>query len=108
LGEIISEDGAGGFLPDRVIPPAQTSGEGDPALSAALELLQDFEPSETKRTPLPTHAKDEARKRGAKNVYLDTFSFQAPDFYQRHGYQVFGELADFPPGHRRCFFAKQL
>jgi hypothetical protein len=56
LGEIISEDGAGGFLPDRVIPPAQTPGEGDPALDAALELLKDFKPSETRRTPLPTHA----------------------------------------------------
>lgn len=51
---------------------------------------------------------DEARKRGAKNVYLDTFSFQAPDFYKQHGYQVFGELQDFPPGHQRYFFSKQL
>jgi hypothetical protein len=56
LGEIISEDGAGGFLPDRVIPPAQVPGESDPALDAALELLQDFKPSKTRRTPLPTHA----------------------------------------------------
>jgi C-terminal processing protease CtpA/Prc len=56
LGEIISEDGAGGFLPNRVIPPAQLPGEGDAALNAALELLQDFKPSETRRTPLPTHA----------------------------------------------------
>ena len=51
---------------------------------------------------------DEARQRGAKNVYLDTFSFQAPDFYKQHGYQVFGELPDFPTGHRRYFLTKQL
>jgi len=51
---------------------------------------------------------DEARRRGAKNVFLDTFSFQAPEFYQRHGYRVFGELADFPPGHRRYFLTKRL
>ena len=51
---------------------------------------------------------NEARKLGAKNVYLDTFSFQAPDFYKRQGYQVFGELQDFPPGHQRYFFTKQL
>ncbi len=53
-------------------------------------------------------AEEEARQRGAKNVYLDTFSFQAPDFYQQHGYQVFGELPDFPPGHTRYFLTKIL
>jgi GNAT superfamily N-acetyltransferase len=51
---------------------------------------------------------DEARQRGAKNAYLDTFSFQAPDFYRQHGYRVFGELHDFPPGHQRYFLTKQL
>jgi GNAT superfamily N-acetyltransferase len=57
---------------------------------------------------LLTLAEDEARRRGAKNVYLDTFSFQAPDFYQRRGYRVFGELPDFPVGHRRYFLTKPL
>lgn len=51
---------------------------------------------------------EEARQRGAKNVFLDTFSFQAPDFYKQRGYQVFGELPDFPPGHQRYFLMKQL
>ena len=46
-------------------------------------------------------AEEEARKRGAKNAYLDTFSFQAPGFYKKLGYQVFGELQDFPEGHQR-------
>ena len=53
-------------------------------------------------------AEDEARKRGAKNAYLDTFSFQAPGFYQKHGYRIFGELADFPAGHKRYYLTKQL
>jgi GNAT superfamily N-acetyltransferase len=57
---------------------------------------------------LLTYAEDEARKRGARNAYLDTFSFQAPDFYQKHGYQVFGVLQDFPAGHQRFFLTKQL
>lgn len=57
---------------------------------------------------LLTLAEDEARQQGAKNVYLDTFSFQALDFYERHGYQVFGELKDFPPGHQRYYLKKQL
>ena len=53
-------------------------------------------------------AEDEARKQGAKNVYLDTFSFQALGFYQKYGYQVFGKLNDFPAGHQRYFLTKQL
>jgi ribosomal protein S18 acetylase RimI-like enzyme len=57
---------------------------------------------------LLTLAEKEARQRGARNVYLDTFSFQAPDFYKGHGYQVFGELSNFPPGHQRFFLTKQL
>jgi GNAT superfamily N-acetyltransferase len=57
---------------------------------------------------LLTLAEQEARQRGAKNVYLDTFSFQAPDFYRQHGYQVFGELEGFPLGHQRYFLTKQL
>ena len=51
---------------------------------------------------------DEARRRGAKNAFLDTFSFQAPEFYKQHGYRVFGELPDFPSGHQRLFLTKQL
>ncbi len=51
---------------------------------------------------------EEASKRGAKHVFLDTFSFQAPQFYLRHGYRVFGELADFPAGHQRFFLTKEL
>jgi GNAT superfamily N-acetyltransferase len=57
---------------------------------------------------LLTLAEEEARKRGAKHVHLDTFSFQAPDFYQRHGYEVFGELQDFPAGHQRYYMKKEL
>jgi GNAT superfamily N-acetyltransferase len=53
-------------------------------------------------------AEEAARQRGARNAYLDTFSFQAPDFYQNHGYRVFGELQDFPLGHQRYYLTKQL
>lgn len=57
---------------------------------------------------LLTLAENEARRRGAKNAYLDTFSFQAPDFYKKHGYRIFGELQGFPRGHVRYFLTKQL
>ncbi|HEY9121852.1 MAG TPA: GNAT family N-acetyltransferase [Brevefilum sp.] len=53
-------------------------------------------------------AEDEGRKRGAEYAYLDTFSFQAPGFYKKLGYQLFGKLEEFPPGHSRCFLKKRL
>jgi GNAT superfamily N-acetyltransferase len=53
-------------------------------------------------------AEEEARQYGAKNAHLDTFSFQAPDFYSDHGYRVFGELQDFPAGHQRYYMTKEL
>ena len=57
---------------------------------------------------LLTLAEDEARKLGVTNAYLDTFSFQAPDFYKQHGYQIFGELREFPVKHQRYYLTKQL
>lgn len=49
-----------------------------------------------------------ARERRCSACYLDTFSFQAPGFYERHGYQEFGRLKGFPPGHARIWFSKSL
>ena len=57
---------------------------------------------------LLTLAEEEGRRRGATDAYLDTFSFQAPEFYKQHGYHVYGVLEDFPPGHQRYFFTKRL
>ena len=57
---------------------------------------------------LLTQAEDEAINRGAKHAYLDTFSFQAPIFYKKSGYETFGRLEDFPPGHTRYFMSKPL
>lgn len=51
---------------------------------------------------------EEAIIRGVKHAYLDTFSFQAPGFYEKNGYAVFGQLHDFPPGHERYFYQKDL
>jgi GNAT superfamily N-acetyltransferase len=53
-------------------------------------------------------AEEEARKRGAKNAFLDTFDFQAPGFYEKLGYRVFGSLPDFPVGHTRYYMCKAL
>ncbi len=53
-------------------------------------------------------AEKEARRRGVRNAYLDTLSFQAPGFYAKLGYREFGRLADFPAGHDRRWLAKAL
>jgi len=52
-------------------------------------------------------AEARALERGCHSAWIDTFSFQAPGFYPKLGYEVFGEL-DYPPGHRRIFFRKHL
>ncbi len=57
---------------------------------------------------LVAKAEAEARKRGARYVYLNTFSFQAPNFYKKLGYRPFGKMKDFPVGYTRYWFMKAL
>ena len=49
---------------------------------------------------------DRAKSVGCKLAHLDTFDFQSKDFYLRNGYEVFGELDDCPPGHKRIYLKK--
>jgi len=53
-------------------------------------------------------AEDYARERGARQVYLETFSFQARPLYEKLGYEVFSQLDDYPPGHVKYFLRKAL
>lgn len=53
-------------------------------------------------------AEQQARTLGAHAVTLDTFSWQAEGFYLKQGYEVFGRLQDFPPGHHRLYLRKRL
>jgi len=53
-------------------------------------------------------AEDEARRRGCKHAFLDTFSFQALDFYLKLGYREFGRLEGFSGKHARYYLYKQL
>lgn len=39
---------------------------------------------------------------------VDTFDFQAEEFYIKNGYDVIGEIKNFPKGHRRIYFSKVL
>jgi GNAT superfamily N-acetyltransferase len=53
-------------------------------------------------------AEDEGRRRGCRSAVLYTISFQAPGFYERHGWTVFGEVPCDPPGTTRVFMSKDL
>jgi len=50
----------------------------------------------------------EARRLGATQAYVNTFSFQAPDFYRKLGYHEFGRLEGWPLGHSRYWMTKAL
>ena len=53
-------------------------------------------------------AEGEAANRGCRGVWLDTFEFQARGFYERLGFECFGELPDYPKGFSRFFMRKFL
>jgi GNAT superfamily N-acetyltransferase len=53
-------------------------------------------------------AEDTAMKNGCVGSYLNTHSFQALEFYKKNGYEVFGELQDFPKGHIKYFLKKSI
>ena len=57
---------------------------------------------------LLAEAEREAMRRGCHHVHLDTMSWQAPDFYQKHGYEVIGILPDIPSGHQKYLLQKTL
>ena len=49
-----------------------------------------------------------AREKGLTGMWLDTFAFQAPEFYEKLGFSVFGTIEDHPHGSRRLFFSKRF
>ncbi|WLH77261.1 GNAT family N-acetyltransferase [Pseudomonas sp. FP2335] len=58
---------------------------------------------------LMARAEAQAREKGCQGIWLDTFSFQAPDFYRHLGFSLFGELKDYPvAGYNRFFMQKRF
>ena len=59
-------------------------------------------------TKLLLEAEKEAVQRGCHHVHLNTMSWQAPEFYQKHGYEVIGILPDIPNGNQKYLLMKAL
>jgi GNAT superfamily N-acetyltransferase len=53
-------------------------------------------------------AEAEARKRGCIGIYLNTASFQAPEFYPKLGFKPLAVMDDFPPGHKTLYLVKRF
>ena len=59
-------------------------------------------------TRLLHEAEKEALKRGCHHVHVDSMSWQAPEFYKKHGYEVIGILPDIPEGNQKYLLIKDL
>lgn len=53
-------------------------------------------------------AERRARQRGSRLIHVNTYSFQAPRFYEKHGYRRFGGMSGSPRGESRHFYVKRL
>jgi GNAT superfamily N-acetyltransferase len=50
----------------------------------------------------------EALARGCRQILLETYSFQAPGFYRKLGFEQIGDTPDYPQGHRYLTMLKRL
>ena len=53
-------------------------------------------------------AESEAKKRNCRYVFVNTYQFQAPAFYQKHDYQEVFTLKDYPCTGQRHYYQKDL
>ena len=53
-------------------------------------------------------AENEAKKRNCRFAFVNTYQFQAPDFYLSHGYKEVFILQDYPYTGQRYYYQKDL
>lgn len=78
LGGLVAVSYWGSFYISDVLTPEAARGQG-----LGSELMR--------------QAEHEARARGCRHMWLDTFDFQARAFYERIGFEVFGQLDGLAP-----------
>lgn len=89
IGGLVASSRWGGFHIEMVALPTVLRGKG--VGSKLLEL-----------------AEQEARRRNCFHMLLDTQAFQAKPFYERHGFEVFGQIDGPAPYYPRFFMQKPL
>lgn len=53
-------------------------------------------------------AESEAKKKNCRFAFVNTYQFQAPSFYQKHGYKEVFTLKDYPYTGQRHYYQKEL
>ncbi|WP_112664497.1 GNAT family N-acetyltransferase [Microvirga flavescens] len=89
IGGLWAQSRWGGFHIDLLVVPDTLRGQGVGTL-------------------LIERAEQEARRRGCTHMWLDTYEFQARPFYERFGFEVFGQLDGPAPHYPRYFMKKVL
>jgi GNAT superfamily N-acetyltransferase len=77
-------------------------------LSVSLLWVSPTRRGERLGSRLLLRIESEASRRGCEFSHLNTFSFQAFEFYKAHGYESFAELPNYPDEHQKIFLKKRL
>ena len=59
-------------------------------------------------TRIMKEVEEEAVRRGCIGIHLDTFSFQALPFYEKLGFEIFGQIEEHPKGQKRHYLKKLI
>jgi GNAT superfamily N-acetyltransferase len=105
---VIARDAEGGAVPGGPILGGIIAHTSLGLLFVDLVYLPDTLRGQDLGSRMMAMVEQEARRRGCRAGVVDTISFQAPGFYQRWGWEVFGEVPCDPPGTSRVFLRKSF